>query len=53
MNQVEFHRATRTIVATSGVILGIAGFVHGFYLWGYGIGIRQIDDMGQTWFYGT
>lgn len=53
MNRVEFHRATRIIVATSGVILGFAGFVHGFYLWGYGIGIRQTDDLGQTWFYGS
>lgn len=47
------NRATKIIVATSGVILGISGLVHGRYLWAYGIAVRLIDDMGQRWFYGT
>jgi len=48
MNRVEFHRVTRIIVATSGVVLGIAGFVQGFYLWGYPAADKSRGDIRSS-----
>jgi hypothetical protein len=48
MNCVAFHRATRIIVVISGVILGIAGFVQGFYLWGYPAADKSRGDIRSS-----
>jgi hypothetical protein len=53
------NRATRTIVATIGVILGISGMNHGFFevLQGNtpteGLIIQAIGNAHQMWYYGT
>jgi hypothetical protein len=53
------NRATRMIVATIGVLLGVAGFEHGFFevLQGNaptdGLIIQAIGDAQQMWYYGT
>jgi len=53
------NRATKTIVSTIGVLLGIAGLNHGFFeiLQGNtptnGLIIQAIGDAQQMWFYGT
>jgi hypothetical protein len=53
------NRATRIIVSTIGVVLGIAGMEHGFFetLQGNtrtdGLIIQAIGDAQQMWFYGT
>jgi hypothetical protein len=53
------NRATRRIVAVLGVMLGIAGFNHGFFeaLQGYtptgGLIIQAIGDAQQMWLHGT
>jgi hypothetical protein len=53
------NRATKIIVSTIGVLLGIAGLDHGFFeiLQGNtptgGLIIQAIDDVQQMWFYGT
>jgi len=55
----EMNRATRIIVATIGVMLGIAGMDHGFFetLQGNtptnGLIIQAIGDSQQMWLYGT
>jgi hypothetical protein len=53
------NRATRIIAATIGVLLGIAGFEHGFFevLQGNtptdGLIIQAIGEAQQMWYYGT
>jgi hypothetical protein len=53
------NRTTRTIIATIGVLLGIAGMEHGFFevLQGNtptdGLIIQAIGDAQQMWYYGT
>lgn len=53
------NRATRIIVTTIGVLLGVAGFEHGFFevLQGNtptdGLIIQAIGDAQQMWYYGT
>jgi len=53
------NRATKIIVSTIGVLLGIAGLDHGFFeiLQGNtptdGLIIQAIGDAQQMWFYGT
>lgn len=56
---MKYHRATRIIVATLGVMLGIAGLNHGFFeiLQGNtptdGLIVQAIGDAHQMWLHGT